>query len=82
MDKVLREMIREVVNASINTMVNQYFRKRQLRITDADDTGDDVLERIMDPLSRAGKQVLDDYIRRVIRGILKEELNYQPNNGK
>ena len=36
----------------------------------------------MDPLSRAGKQVLDDYIRRVIRGMLKEELNYQPNNVK
>ena len=37
MDKVLRDMIRETVSASINTMINQYMRKRALTGRPEDD---------------------------------------------
>ena len=65
-------MTREVINNSINTMVNQFMRKRALGY---DRNGeDDVLERYLDPLSLAAKQVLDDFIRWEIRFILDKEL--------
>lgn len=36
-DKVLRDMIRETITASINTMISQYMRKRALKGRPEDD---------------------------------------------
>jgi len=39
-----------------------------------EDEADDPLENLLDPLSRASKQVMDDLIRGQIRGLLKHEI--------
>jgi hypothetical protein len=72
MDKVLRDMIRETVSASINTMINQYMRKRALKGRPEDD--EDAINNVMDPIGLAARQILDDLLRKQITEVVREEV--------
>lgn len=71
MDKVIRDMTKEVLNASINTLVNQFMRQRATRYTRkaidydqnvADHLLEDPLESKLDPLSGVAKSIMDSLI--------------------
>lgn len=72
MDKVLREMIRETINSSINSMINNFMRSRVLKGKPEDEN--EPLSNYLDPLNRAARQIMDDFIRSQLREILRSEV--------
>jgi hypothetical protein len=65
---VLRVMIREVINDSVNSIINGYMRSRSLYIEPEDKN--EPLNNPVDPLSLAARQILDDFMRVEIKQIL------------
>ena len=80
MDKVMRDMTREVLNSSINTLVSQFMRKRATKYTSkaiaydqskADDLLEDPFESRLDPLSAVAKSIMDSLIKKTLTNMLK-----------
>lgn len=84
MDKVMRDMTREVLNSSINTLVNQFMRQRATKYSRkaivydqkaADDLLEDPLESKLDPLSAVAKSIMDSLIKKTLTNMLKEDIS-------
>lgn len=73
MEKVIREMIRETINSAINTMINNYMRSRMLK-NDPEEDREPLSGKSFDPLNRAARQIMDDFIRSQLREIIREEV--------
>ena len=61
MDKVLRNMIREVLNSTIDTLISNYLRKRVLT------EDEDEYYSYLDPIQMASKSMLDNVMRQEIK---------------
>jgi hypothetical protein len=65
-------MIREVINDSVNSIINGYMRSRSLYITPEEKN--EPLNNPNDPLSLAGRQIMDDFLRGEILNLLTTEI--------
>ena len=71
MEKVMREMIRETINSAINSMINTYMSKRMLK---NEEENEPLSGKSLDPLNRAARQIMDDFIRAQLREIIRDEV--------
>ena len=85
LDNVLRRMIKEVINSSVNTLVSQYMRTRSTRaitngiepnyIAQSDESSIlnkyDPLEHPYDPIARLAKEMMMEVMRKELMKMLK-----------
>ena len=75
MEKVIREMLRETINSAINSMINNYMRNRVLNGKPDEDAGEPLSNsHSLDPIYRAARSILDDFLRAQIKELIREEL--------
>jgi hypothetical protein len=72
MDKVVKDMTKEVLLGTIDTVVSQYLRQRALK--GGKDPNDPLDGKYLDPLALAANSLMNDVLRKEIRGMLKNEL--------
>ena len=73
MDKVIKDMTKEVLLGTIDTVVSGYLRQRALK--GGAEPEDPLDGKWLDPLALAAKSVMDGVLRKEIKGMLQEELS-------
>jgi hypothetical protein len=72
MDKVLREMVREAINAAISLEINNYMRNRVLKGKPEEEN--EILSNRLDPINMAARQLMDDYLRQQLKSMIRDEV--------